>query len=110
MPQSLLERTSFKLRCIAQYDESWAWTYFRCWYSKSNNKYLKSYDPKQESKYIIYLDTNNLYRYTMSKFLPKYEFKWIDPKEFDLNKYINNNLKGSVLQVDLQYPKKSQIK
>ena len=25
-------------------------------YSKANNKYLKSYDPKQESKNIIYLD------------------------------------------------------
>ena len=26
-------------------------------YSKSKNKYLISYDPKQESKHIIYLDT-----------------------------------------------------
>ena len=25
-------------------------------YSKANNMYLKSYDPKQESKQIIYLD------------------------------------------------------
>ena len=25
-------------------------------YSKANNMYLKSYDPKQESKHIIYLD------------------------------------------------------
>ena len=38
-------------------------------YSEANNKYLKSYDPKQESRYIIYLDTNNLYGYAMSKFL-----------------------------------------
>ena len=30
-------------------------------YSKVNNKYLKSYDPKQEWKHIIYLDANNLY-------------------------------------------------
>ena len=29
-------------------------------YSKPNKKYLKSYDPKQESKQIIYLDTKNL--------------------------------------------------
>ena len=36
-------------------------------YSKANNKYLKSCDPKQESKHIIYLDTNNLYRYAISK-------------------------------------------
>ena len=54
-------------------------------YSKANNKYLKSYDPKQESKHIIYLDKNTLYGYAMSKFLPTRGFKWLDPKEFDLN-------------------------
>ena len=32
-------------------------------YSKANNKYLKSYHPKQESKHIIYLQENNLYGY-----------------------------------------------
>ena len=55
-------------------------------YSKANNNYLKSYDPKQESKHIIYLDTNNLYCYAMFKFLPTSGFKWTDPKEFYLNK------------------------
>ena len=30
-------------------------------YSKANNKYLKFYDPKQESNHSIYLDENNLY-------------------------------------------------
>ena len=33
-------------------------------YNKANNKYLKSYDPKEESKHIIYLDANNLYGYS----------------------------------------------
>ena len=28
-------------------------------HSKANDKYLKSYDPKQEPKHIIYLDENN---------------------------------------------------
>ena len=32
-------------------------------YSKANNKCLKSYDPKQESKNILYLNANNLYSY-----------------------------------------------
>ena len=49
-------------------------------YSKANNKCLKSYDPKQESKCIIYLDTNSLYGYAISKFPPASELKWIDPK------------------------------
>ena len=44
-------------------------------FSKANNNYLKSYDPKQESKHIIYLDANNLCGCTMSKFLPTSEFK-----------------------------------
>ena len=29
-------------------------------YRKANNNYLKSYDPKEESKHIIYLEPNNL--------------------------------------------------
>ena len=35
-------------------------------YIKANNKYLKSYDPKEESKHVIYLDANNLYGYAIS--------------------------------------------
>ena len=41
----------------------------------------------------------------MSNFLPTSRFKWIDPKEFDLNKYTSNSSKGYVLKVDLEYPK-----
>ena len=48
---------------------------------------------------------NNLYGYAMSKFLPTSGFKWIDPKEFYLNKYTNNSLKGCLLVGDLEYPK-----
>ena len=44
-------------------------------YSKANNKYFKSYEPKQESKYIIHLDANNFYGYGMSKFFPTSRFK-----------------------------------
>ena len=36
----------------------------------------------------------------MSKFHPTGVFKWIDPKEFDLNKYSNNSSK-----VDFEHPK-----
>ena len=60
-------------------------------YSKAKNKYLKSCHPKEEPEHIIYLDANNLYGYAMSKFLPASGFKWIDPKEFDLNKYTSNS-------------------
>ena len=78
----------------------------RC--NKVNNKYLRSYDPKQKSKHIIYWDTNNLYDYAVSKFLPTSGFKWVDPKYFDLNKYTSICLKGFVLEVNLEYPKELQ--
>ena len=41
----------------------------------------------------------------MSKFLPTSGFEWIDPTEFDLNKYSINISKECVLEVDLEYPK-----
>ena len=53
----------------------------------------------------MYLDTNNLYGYAVSKFLPTGRFKWIDPKGFDLNKYTNDSSKGCILEIDLEYPK-----
>ena len=73
-------------------------------YSKANNKYLKFYDPIQESKHM-YLDANNLYGYAMSKFVARNGFKWINAKEFDLNQYTIISSKGFVLEVDLVYPK-----
>ena len=62
-------------------------------YSKANIKYLKSYDPKQESKQIKCLDANDLYGYAMPKFLPTSGFKSINARELDLNKYTSNSLK-----------------
>ena len=39
----------------------------------------------------------------MSKFLPTSAFRWIDSKEFHLNKYTSNSSKGCVLEVDPEY-------
>ena len=80
-------------------------TYSSNRYSKGNNKCLKSYDLKQESKNIIYLDANNSYGYAMPKFLPTTNFKRIDTKVFDLNKYTSKSSKSCVLEVNLEYPK-----
>ena len=44
-------------------------------YSKANNKYIKSYDAKQQPKNIIYLDANNLDGYLVTTFLPTSDFK-----------------------------------
>ena len=54
--------------------------------------------------HIIYLDANNCYVYAMFKFRLISGFKWIDSKEFDLNKYTSNSSKGCVPEVNLEYP------
>ena len=64
-------------------------------YSKGSNKYLKSYDSKQELKHIS-LDTNNLYGYALSEFFPTSEFKWINPRNYDSSKYRSNSSTGCV--------------
>ena len=46
-------------------------------YAKANNKYMKDYDPKKPSKFITYLDMNNLYGWAMSSYLPYGGFKWL---------------------------------
>ena len=47
-------------------------------HAKANNKYMKIYDKNNESSYIIYMDTNNLYGYAMSKKLPVNGFEWAE--------------------------------
>ena len=56
----------------------------------------------------IYVNTNNLYGYAMSKFFTTSGFKWIDTKEFNLNKSTSNSSKGCVLEADRQYPTELQ--
>ena len=46
-------------------------------YAKANNKYMKDYDPKKPSKFITYLDMNNLYGWAISSYLPYGGFKWL---------------------------------
>ncbi|XP_068685106.1 uncharacterized protein [Montipora foliosa] len=77
-------------------------------YGKANNKYMKTYDEKAPSKYIMYLDANNLYGWAMSQYLPTGGFRWMTEKQINninLSKYSENSKKGSTLEVDLAYPK-----
>ena len=77
-------------------------------YGKANNIYMKEYDEKAPSKYIMYLDANNLYGWAMSQYLPTGGFRWMKQKqidELDLAKYKEDTKKGLILEVDLEYPK-----
>ena len=78
-------------------------------YGEANNKYMKTYDEKAPSKYIMYLDANNLYGWAMSQYLPNGGFRWMTEKQINkinLSKYSENSKKGLILEVDLAYPKK----
>ena len=77
-------------------------------YGKANNKYMKTYDKKASSKYIMYLDANNLYGWAMSQYLPTGGFRWLTEcqiDKIDLAKYKEDSNKGIILEVDLEYPK-----
>ncbi|CAH3125737.1 unnamed protein product [Porites lobata] len=46
-------------------------------YAEANNKYMKDYNPDEESSFIQYLDANNLYGWAMSQSLPTHGFSWM---------------------------------
>ena len=83
----------------------WSSFFLPTCYSEASNKYLKSYDQKQESKHMINWDVNKLYGFVMSKFLPISGFKLMNSKTFNIIKYTNNSSKWYVLKVDLEYTK-----
>ena len=77
-------------------------------YGKANNKYMKKYNKRAPSKYIMYLDANNLYAWAMSQYLPTGGFRWMTQKQIDkmdLAQYKEDSKKGLILEVDLEYPK-----
>ena len=79
-------------------------------YSKANNKYMKNYNPEKKSKFIQYLDANNLYGWAMSQNLPTHGFKWV--KDLTIEKVHKILLsrggatpRGYIFEVDLEYPR-----
>ena len=77
-------------------------------YGKVNNKYMSKYDENKPSKYIMYLDANNLYGWAMSQYLPTGGFKWLTEKQINkinLAQYNEDSNKGLLIEVDLEYPK-----
>ena len=52
-------------------------------YAEANSKYMKEYDEKVPSKYMMHLNANNLYGWVMSQYLPIGCFKWLTEKEIN---------------------------
>ena len=79
-------------------------------YGEANNKYMKGFNKNKPSKYLMYLDANNLYGCAMSEKLPTHGFKKLTDKE--INNLYNNQVvqvwekTPCILEVDLQYPEK----
>ena len=68
---------------------------------------MNKYDEKAPSRFVMYLDCNNLYGHSMSQSLPYSGFRWMTDKEIskiDLGKYKADGKKGLILEVDLEYP------
>ena len=82
-------------------------------YSEANNKYMKNFDPNKPSKFIQYLDANNLYGWAMSQSLPTNGFKWMNnltkEKVMDILEKTNSSMNdmgktGYIFEIDLEYP------
>ena len=83
-------------------------------YSEANNKYMKDFNPNKPSKFIQYLDANNLYGWAMSQSLPTGGFKWMTnltkEKVMEILEKTNSSMnnmgkRGYIFEVDLEYPK-----
>ena len=76
-------------------------------YGEANNKYMrKGYNKNKPSKYLMYLDANNLYGCAMSEKLPTHGFKWLTGGEMEKIYENRHNLNKipCILEVDIEYP------
>ena len=67
---AMLKMINIKLELMTDIDLFQFISYIAHRYGEGNNKYMKNYDSSKPSKYIIYLDANNLYGWAMSQSLP----------------------------------------
>ena len=59
-------------------------------YAKTNNEYMVTeFNPAEKTKFISYLDANNLYGWTMSKQLPTSGFTWMADDELNDWKHLS---------------------
>ena len=69
-------------------------------HAKAKNEYMGTeFDPTKDSKFISYVDADNLHGWAMSKQLPTSEFKWMTDDELDNWKHLS-----CILEVDLDNP------
>lgn len=67
---------------------------------------MVDYDPSQDTKYLMYLDANNLYGHSMMQHLPLDMFIWCK-ENFTAERILSlrdESETGYILEVDLDYP------
>ena len=67
-----------------------------------------NYDEDEEKKWLLYIDANNLYGYGLSSKLPIGDYQWEKTKKMTddfIMSYSQENERGYILEVDLDYPK-----
>ena len=112
---AMLKMTKIKLELITDIDMfqfiekglRGGTSYIENRFSEANNKYMENFDENKPSKYIMYLDANNLYGWAMSQYLPTGNFKWLTKeqiKKTNLANYSEEHDEGLLLEVDLDYP------
>ena len=71
---------------------------------------MNDYDKDIELSYLMYLDANNLYGSAMSQKILEDSFKQVEDlsnfNESFIKNYDENNDKGYILEVDVEYPRK----
>ena len=76
-------------------------------WAKANNLYIGSgYNPREPTRYLQYLDANNLYGWAMSQLLPTGGFRWANIHPDEVSKLANRSSHGYLLEVDVAYPSK----
>ena len=71
----------------------------------ANNPYMGyKFDPNADTTYLQYLDTNNLYGWTVSQPLLTGGFSWVDTEPNEISELATRTDKGYILEVDVSYP------
>ena len=74
-------------------------------YAMANNKYMKNYNPSQESYYIMHFDINAMYAHIMATYaLPHDEFTFLSNEEirdFNIWDHDKNSEYGYILNIDI---------
>ena len=75
-------------------------------WAAANNPYMGSeYKPSEPTRYLQYLDANNLYGWAMSQPLPTEGFCWVEFHSDEIGELVNCSDHGYLLEVDVAYPK-----